>query len=266
MLTVENAHATAQISLFGGQVLQFRPSHDGRERLFLSSRAILDGSKSIRGGIPVCWPWFGAYKGPSPQAGLPAHGYARMRRWELTERVEDAAGTRLHLELPETKGPGFEGTAGLELEIFIGRQLRVALHTTNTGAAPFPLSAALHTYFAVSDIRQLQLNGLSGSYSDKTQDWAMLPTPSPYRFHAETDRIHLLAAEHLQIADQNQVTDIHSNGHDSIVVWNPWSTGSLNFADLRPEDYLGFLCVETALTQGFVLEPGRQHVLQQTIS
>src|SRR5688572_16242384 len=121
MLTVDNPQATAQISLFGGQVLGFRPKHDGRERLFLSGKAKLDGSKSIRGGIPVCWPWFGAYKGGSPQQGLPAHGFARTRRWELTKLTEDAEGSHLQLHMPETTGPGFAGPARLELKISIGK-------------------------------------------------------------------------------------------------------------------------------------------------
>ena len=266
LLTIDNAFATAKISLFGGQVLSYIPQRDGRERLFLSSKALLDGSKSIRGGIPLCWPWFGAYKGPAPAAGMPAHGYARTRRWQVVSLTEHALGTDVLLELEGSSGPGFVGKAELRVLISVGEQLRVELQTRNSGLAPFTLGAALHTYFAIDDIYSTRLTGLSGLYSDKTQNWAMLPTPVPYGFSAETDRIHLQGAPHVEIHSGDNCIGVESAGHDSVVVWNPWETGSQAFADLAPQDYQHFVCVETALTQGFTLSPGATHVLRQSIS
>ena len=266
LLTIDNTFATARISLFGAQVLGFCPKRDGRERLFLSSKALLDGSKSIRGGVPVCWPWFGAYKGASTATGLPAHGYARTRRWQLVTLVERAEGTELVLELADAGGPGFDGKAELQLVIKVGEKLSIQLVTRNTGSVPFPLSAALHTYFVIDDIRAAQVKGLSGTYSDKTQNWALLPTPLTYRFNSQTDRIHLEKPALLELVSTNRVITIESSGHDSVVVWNPWEDGSKSFVDLAPDDYQHFACIETALTQGFELLPGQQHHLQQTIS
>lgn len=265
LLTIDNAFATARISLFGAQVLGFCPKHDGRERLFLSSKALLDGSKSIRGGVPVCWPWFGAYKGTSTAAGLPAHGYARTRRWQLATLKEAAQGTEVVLELADSSGPGFPGHAHVQIVITVGAELSISLLTRNIGTAPFPLSAALHTYFAIDNIHSARVNGLRGNYSDKTQNWAMLPTPSPYGFVAETDRIHLDTPARIELTCNNKVTTIDSAGHDSVVVWNPWEDGSRAFVDLAADDYLRFVCIETSLTQGFELPPGQQHHLHQTI-
>jgi glucose-6-phosphate 1-epimerase len=264
VLVIDNAFATAKVSLFGAQVLQYCPKHDGRERLFLSSKAKLDGSKSVRGGIPICWPWFGAYKGA--ETGMPAHGYARTRQWELVSSEESAAGTTLQLQLADCSGPGFNGSARLQLTLIIGHQLQIKLTTLNTGPQAFPLSAALHTYFSVSNIQQTELDGLCGTYSDKTRDWAHLPTPTPYRFREETDRIHLHAAPTVTICEQAGKTRIDSTGHDSIVVWNPWQTGSAAFTDLQATDYQHFLCVETTLTQGYVLAAGQEHCLKLTVS
>jgi glucose-6-phosphate 1-epimerase len=262
-LDIENAHATATVSLLGGQVLSFKPKHDSRERLFVSENARMDGSKPVRGGIPVCWPWFGAHRG---NAAHPAHGFVRTRNWRLVGNEDFHTHTRLVLEATDTVHPGFEGTASLRLEVLVGRELTLNLLTRNTGKAPCRLTMALHTYFSVSDVRECILEGLRGSYSDKTLNWAMLETPAPYRFTAETDRIHLQAAPQLRIVEPQCATTIRSAGHDSIVVWNPWSTGVGAFADMSSDGWLRMLCVETASTQGLQLESGQTHTLTQIIS
>lgn len=261
-LDIENAHAMASVSLLGGQVLSFKPKHDSRERLFVSAKALWDGSKPVRGGVPVCWPWFGAHKA---DAAHPAHGFVRTRRWTLVS-CEDVDGhTRLILEASDTAHPGFAGTATLTLEVLVGRELTVKLHTRNTGSTACRLTMALHTYFSVADVRSCSLEGLSGTYSDKTRNWAMLETPVPYRFNEETDRIHLHAAPELSIVEPQCATQIRSAGHDSIVVWNPWATGVGNFADMSTDGWGKMLCVETAVTQGLELAPGTTHTLTQTI-
>lgn len=264
LLEVENAAGRATISLFGGQVLSFTPAHDSRERLYLSKLARLDGSKSIRGGSPVCWPWFGAHKQDSTQ---PAHGYVRTRQWHLLESQESTEQTVLLLQAEDSSGSGFPGKARLQLQVSIGSSLELKLLTTNTGDVAFPLFCALHTYFAVDDIRQTQLEGLQGEYSDKTRDWAHFATPAPYGFSEETDRIHLQPAQAVDIVQDSGIrTRVESSGHDSIVVWNPWTECARNFPDMEAQDYACMLCVETALTQGYAVEPGQTHTLVQRIS
>ncbi|HEY0963154.1 MAG TPA: D-hexose-6-phosphate mutarotase [Pseudomonadales bacterium] len=263
VLDIENAHATATISLLGAQVLSFKPKHDGRERLFVSDKAIMDGSKPVRGGIPVCWPWFGAH-GTNPE--FPAHGFVRSRTWKLVGHEDDDTCTRIVLEAPDTSHPGFTGRASLKLEVELCRELTLKLHTRNTGKEPLKLSMALHTYFSVDDVRECRLDGLHGTYSDKTRNWAMLETPEPYVFSEETDRVHLHAARELRIVEPRHTIKIGSEGHDSIVVWNPWSTGVGKFADMSSDGWERMLCVETASTQGLELSPGEAHQLQQTIA
>lgn len=261
-LEIENAHATARISLLGGQLLSFMPKHDGRERLFISGKAVMDGSKPVRGGVPVCWPWFGAHKA---NPAYPAHGFVRTRVWNFVRHEDHADYTCVVLEAPDTTHPGFDGSASVTLEVLIGRELTLKLHTRNTGTTSCRLTMALHTYFNVHDVRDCTLEGLYGTYSDKTRDWALLPTPQPYRFTEETDRIHLLAAPELRIIEPACATTVRSTGHDSIVVWNPWSSGVVNFADMGSDGWQKMLCVETAVTQGLELAPGQGHTLAQAI-
>jgi glucose-6-phosphate 1-epimerase len=263
LLDVKNAAGHATISQFGAQVLSFTPKHDGRERLYLSKLARIDGGKSIRGGVPVCWPWFGAHKQDATQ---PAHGYMRTRQWRLIEANAGADQTVLLLQAEDSSGPGFPGTARLQLRVSVGSTLELQLLTTNIGNAAFPLYCALHTYFAVDDIRQTQLEGLQGEYSDKTRDWAHFSTPVPYGFSEETDRIHLQPAPLVDIVQGSGArTQVASSGHDSIVVWNPWTECARNFPDMEAQDYTKMLCVETALTQGYTLEPGQTHKLVQRV-
>jgi glucose-6-phosphate 1-epimerase len=261
-LDIENGHATATLSLLGGQLLSFKPKHDSRERLFISDKARMDGSKPVRGGIPVCWPWFGAH---CDNAAYPAHGFVRNRIWRLVSNEDFDTHTRLVLEAPDTTHPGFDGTASLMLEVLLGRTITLNLHTRNTGNVPCKLTMALHTYFSVEDVHDCVLEGLRGPYLDKKRNWAKLETPSPYRFAEETDRIHLHAAPQLRIVEAQRSTTIHSEGHDSIVVWNPWSTGVGAFADMSSDGWTRMLCVETAVTQGLLLDAHEAHTLTQII-
>lgn len=261
ILRIDNAAASAEIALFGGQVLSYVPRQDGRERLWLSDSARWDRSKSIRGGVPICWPWFGAH----PREGLPAHGYARTRDWEVQEAEEETDCTRLVLALCDSAGEGFSGQAELRLAVTVGRHLKLALETRNAGIEPFLYNCALHSYFRIAEIGETELRGLSGEYSDKTRDWAMFDTPSPYRFSAETDRIHLHAAAQATVAGADFATRIRSAGHDSLVVWNPWREQAAALPDMAAQDFRRMLCVETAITQGKPLRPGEAHTLIQII-
>ncbi len=259
-LEIDNAHATVSISLWGAQIMSFKPKHDGRERLFKSNKIVLDGSKSLRAGVPVCWPWF------AQREGYQKHGYVRIRNWQVLSATESDDYTEIVLSPLDMVGKGFDGTAELSLTVRVGRSLSITLTTTNSGKDAFEFNTALHTYFLVDDINDVELKGLSGKYSDKTRNWAMLETPAPYRFTEETDRIHLNPVKDVTIIEGDAQTGVESAGHDSVVVWNPWAENSANMRDMGPEAYLRMLCVETAVTQGKTLQANESHSLTQIIS
>lgn len=260
-LKIDNQYAQATVSLWGGHILSFIPKHDGRERLFVSEEALFDGSKSIRGGVPICWPWFG-----SRQDGLQAHGYVRTRDWQLITAKDEADFTELVLTPLSTTGDGFDGEAELYLTIQIGRQMKVTLSTKNLGSTAFEYNAALHTYFSVDDIAHTELKGLSGIYSDNVRDWARFETPVPYSFTEETDRIHHNPVQQVSIQQLGSLIGIESFGHDSLVVWNPWFEKATQMRDMTNMGYKKMLCVETAVTQGESVAPGELHSLTQVVS
>jgi glucose-6-phosphate 1-epimerase len=262
LLRIENAFASAEVSLFGGHVLSFKPKHDDRERLWVSQNALFNGKKAIRGGIPICWPWFGDHGGDTDVA---AHGYVRTQTWGILNAEDTDTGTTITLKPQTSAGKGFDGDAELTLVLQVGQQLNIQLCTTNLGDTFFTYNCALHSYFAISDIKQCELLGLSGQYSDKTHGNQMFATPQPYGFTEETDRVHLQQPRNLSIIDEQIKTDILSSGHDSIVVWNPWQDKSNSMGDMADDSYLTMLCVETAITQGQSVAPGETHILEQTI-
>jgi glucose-6-phosphate 1-epimerase len=275
ILVIDNDLAKAHISLHGGHILSFKPKSDNRERLWVSQVAVLDGTKPIRGGIPICWPWFGAHPTEADLSkDRPAHGYVRTQQWHLIDCVDSDIGTVITLKPESAVNPGFdvegEDDVDLQLMVSIGNELEVQLTTKNTGAKPFEFGGALHSYFNVEDIRQAQLHGLSGDYLDKTQSpssKSSLPktTPESYRFQKETDNIHLSLEKHFTVRTASFSIDLESQGHDSIVVWNPWIEKSIAMADMQDDGYQSMLCVEAAITQGITLAPNEQHTLTQII-
>jgi glucose-6-phosphate 1-epimerase len=260
LLVLENHNMKAIVSPFGAQVISFIPKSDNRDRLFTSPLALFNTSSSIRGGIPICWPWFGT------RTGLPTHGYAHKRLWQMTNLDEGKELTVLKFELFDTRATEFDFCAKLTLELKLDRSLEMKLTTTNTGVSSLDVGAAFHNYLAVTNIQKTNLEGLDGEYLDKNLNWALGETPIPYSFSAPTDRIHLSTATSLQLLDSGNETQIKAEGHDSYIVWNPWIGCEKQFTDLSADSYQYFLCVETGLTQGYKLLPGASVDLWQQIT
>lgn len=263
-VNIENEFASAKISLFGGHVLSFIPAADNKERLWVSPHAYLNGERPIRGGIPICWPWFANDHGRD-DGELPSHGFLRTQVWKLVNSTEDSKGTTVELAPSFTRAEGFEYDCSVTLRVHVGENLQVSLETENTGVIPFSFNTALHTYFHVENIKHTELKGISGDYKDKLDDWAVKPTPAPYTIDAETDRIHLSAVKQTTIAvDDKDFTEVLSQGNDSLVVWNPWQSAA-SISDMDPFGYNHMVCVESSVTKGLELAPGEKAELVQTV-
>lgn len=267
ILYIDNKHASMKLSLFGAQVFSFIPKHDGRDRLWLSPLTHIDGSEAIRGGTPICWPWF-ANQFPQGSSGLPAHGFVRNQYWQVVSCEENTHGTRLVLECPTTSSDGFPYSAKLTVEITVSNELEIKLTTENTGNEAFNITAALHTYFAVDDLPSYFIYGMTGEYLDKTRAMERFATPSNYQLNEQTDRIHYSDSRAIALCndDGSQKTEITQKGHDSIVIWNPWQEEVRNVANIPDTDYVKFVCIEAAITKEFCIAPGQQHQLIQRIS
>ncbi len=151
VLQINNDLASASISLFGGHLLSFTPHHDKRERIWVSEQAIFDNQTPIRGGVPVCWPWFSNAHNQN-RDDLPSHGFVRTQPWTIKSITEENGGTRVVLAPEESTGPGWAYQCDLTLTFDINKELSISLETLNKGESSFSLNCALHSYFKIDDI------------------------------------------------------------------------------------------------------------------
>ena len=260
---VTTRHATARIALQGAHVMSYQPA--GQPPLiWLSRLARFASGKSIRGGVPVCWPWFGAH---ASDATLPGHGFARTVPWQLLD-ARQLPDYRLRLEFEllqsDVTRAQWPHSSTVKNIVTIGQELEVELATTNTGSAPFELGQALHTYFEIGDIRKTTISGLDGcEYLDKVDGGASKAQHGAVSFTQETDRIYLGTRGCCEIHDPvlNRRILVTSTGSRSTVVWNPWTEKADKMGDFGSEGWTGMVCVETAnaATDVVTLAPGATH-------
>ena len=237
---VRNIHAEAVVSIYGGQVLSYQTMGDPDDLLFLSEAAYYAEGKAIKGGVPICWPWFG----PDPEGlGRQSHGFVRNRQWEVIDASipdDNAVRLLLGLESSDETRAIWPNDFSLRIEITVGRSLRLDLKTTNTGDAPFDLTQALHSYFRVGDIRRTEVLGLEGKqYIDKLEGGVAKTQVGAVSIEGEVDRIYAGVSDDLIVEDpglERRIV-IRSSGSNSAVVWNPWADTAAQMTDLGDEDF-----------------------------
>ncbi len=246
---ITTPHATAAITPYGAQLLSYTFASDENDLLFLSSKAIFKEGTPIRGGVPICWPWFG----PDPEAKRRSdHGLARTRMWSVVSsyllKEQECSITFELTDTPETYAL-WPHRFRLILKVTVGKKLTMELTTQNRGEAPFELTQALHTYFTIGDITQTQITGLEGcTYSDKMDESREKRDSTTILIERETDRIYSHKGGEIIIHDEALQRRIHieSEGSRTAVVWSPWIRVCEQKADLASEDYKKMLCIETA--------------------
>lgn len=278
LLRVDNAHAHALIALQGAQVLEFQ-AHQQRPLLWLSESAEFRRGQSVRGGVPVCWPWFGALdrnpvdvQAMTRGEDLPAHGFVRNATWTLEAVTEHAERTTVMLKYATvaTIQPEWPHNATLRLAIGVGKTLSLELSTRNEQHEPLAITQALHTYLPVSDIRAVEIRGLdTARYIDTLDDWQPHSQHGAVAFSGETDRIYLDTPARIELFDRNwqRTLVLHTRNSNSAVVWNPWIDKAKRLSQFGDEDWQRMLCIETAnvLDDRVLLKPGAEHVLEVEI-
>ncbi|MHB8743702.1 MAG: D-hexose-6-phosphate mutarotase [Sulfuricaulis sp.] len=263
---VANIHGTATIVLQGAHVLAWAPR--GQKPVIWCSRAakFLPG-KSIRGGVPICWPWFGPH---AVEASFPAHGFARTVPWEVigTQTLADNS-TRLVFRLLQSEYTRtlWPYASSLECHITVGAGLEIELVTHNQGGNPITIGAALHTYFEVSDVSKVAIHGLEDCfYLDKVDGGRRNQQSGPVTIGKEIDRIYLNSTADCLIDDPGfeRRLRISKHGSSSSVVWNPWTEKASKMGDFGDNGYLNMVCVESANAADDVvtIPPGGTHRLQ----
>ena len=239
--------ASAVVSLYGAQVLSYTPNGND-DVLWLSPKAQWQNNSAIRGGIPVCWPWFGPVSQTlnPQQLTLPNHGLVRNRMWQLvlqncTEHYCEAV-----LDITLSDLPYSADTITLQLSVRLDASLHVAVSCDSS----ILQQVALHSYFSVRQLPETTVAPLPLSYQDKVTSTTVNSSGTQAHFDGEVDRIYPQIAKQLQINDANgAVIALNQQGHDATVIWNPGAALSQRITDLEDDNYQQFICVETARLQ-----------------
>ncbi len=262
---VQTQWSQAELYLHGAQVTRFQ-KHGEPPLLFLSERARFEPGKAIRGGIPICFPWFGS------RAGDVAHGFARLNEWEVTGTSALPRGAvQLHLRLPELPAAKAWPSFSVEYRVSIGQELKVELAVTNCSSAEqLEFEACLHSYFTVGNVSQIAIHGLRGTaYHDKLAENALrTETNDSIQISSQTDRSYFRTTAAIEVSDPvlKRIIRIEKTGSASTVVWNPWTTQILS--DLGPEEYRRMVCVESGNVESdrLRLAPGQSSTLEVGMS
>jgi D-hexose-6-phosphate mutarotase len=266
---IHNSYAAASVAVQGGHMISFQP-HGQQPVLWVSSLSPFAPGKTIRGGIPVCWPWFGSHP---TDPSLPFHGFVRAAMWQVRgTSVGPADATEIRLGLTENEDSLalWPHAFDLEIVVTVGAQLRVELIARNPGDQPFVSGGALHTYYTVGDARRIAIHGLDGcDYLDKVDGFKRKPQHGPVMIEGETDRVYLDTAATCVIDDPalDRQIGIAKAGSRTTVVWNPWAEKAKQIADFGDQEYLSMVCVETANadTDVATVAPGGEHRLSAVI-
>jgi len=269
---VEVHHPLFKARLFiqGAHLTQFIPREESNW-LWVSDDAIFKPGQAIRGGIPVCWPWFGVPGQNPPQVRRriltgASHGFARTALWKLEDVRETASEVEISLSLHANPdfAEAWKGSAlCLATFTFSASGFQVALTTTNLGDSPLALTQALHTYLPTNDIAATRVEGLNGCvYTDALDNWSDFTQYGPVRFSGETDRIYE-SGKPLTVITPTDSRSLQAVGSDSTVVWNPGPDKAARLSDFPDSAWQRMLCVETAnaLSDYRVLNAGQSHTI-----
>ncbi|MFT4547180.1 MAG: glucose-6-phosphate 1-epimerase [Verrucomicrobiales bacterium] len=256
---IRAAGGTAEICLHGGHVTSFVPLGEAPV-LWLSPEAVYRESKAIRGGVPICWPWF--HHHPSDPE-KPSHGYARISPWDVVgSSVGESGSVRLELTLL--------GEIGCELSIDVSKRLALELKTTNRSEVPIGLSGALHSYLAIGDISEVRVEGLGSlAYLDDVDGGAPKLQVGDVEIGQEVDRRYQHTEGEVLVHDGalGRTLRVSKSGSATTVLWNPWWNRAAEIGDMPDDGYQTMLCVEAAnaASDGIVLQSGESQLLGTTI-
>ncbi|MFW7523144.1 D-hexose-6-phosphate mutarotase [Vibrio ostreicida] len=259
--------ATAGIALHGGHVVSFAPKGQD-DLIWMSDQAIFDGKAALRGGIPVCWPWFG-------RIATPAHGFARNSEWHIAELTQDAQNIMLVLELKSSEDTleiwPYQFSARLLIEV--GSELKVTLDVTNTDSQEWTFSGALHTYLNVGNVQDVTTTGMGLDYIDQLKQGQQCQGSDVLQLNHAIDRVYTQPDNVIAVIDPHidRTLRVENQGHNAAVLWNPWASGAQLINDMANNGYQTMLCVESTLhasrlEKGKTLRPGESYPLSTRIS
>ena len=264
-MIVTARQSRAEVYLHGAHVTAFQKNSEP-PLLFLSQASRFTPGKAIRGGIPICFPWFG------PRSGDVAHGFARITSWEVAgTQIVPEGGATVRFRLPTSAVSSHWPRFVAELTVTVSDTLTLELEVTNqTADRVLQFENCLHTYFTVSDVRKISIHGLhSARYVDKLDTDALrVDNADALHITAQTDRTYIDTLSQVEIRDPilGRTIRVTKTGSASTVVWNPWTTQPL--PDIAPDEYTRMVCVESGNVErnGIRLPPGHTSTLKVVLS
>ena len=265
---VTSPRAIGEMYLHGAQVTSWKPT-GAEEALFLSTESRWKDGHAIRGGVPICFPWFGD-KADDPKA--PAHGFVRTKAWQL-EFIEPAADTitvSMFTESDEVTKNWWPAEFRLVHRATFGQELRLELLVTNSSRKPLRFEEALHAYYRVGSIEQARVQGLAGvHYLDKTDSNREKAQQGEIVIVSETDRVYMNTEAEVELEDPvfRRRIRVGKQNSRTTVVWNPWTEKARALGDLGDDEWRQMICIECSNVSDFAmnLAPGQQHTMNTTV-
>lgn len=268
IIELKNARASAAVSVYGGHVLSYVPA-GGTDALFVSEQSLFESGKAIRGGIPVCWPWFG----PHPtDPSLPLHGFVRTLQWAVADERDSADSSEVTLECRSTDATKkiWPHDFRVTLTVSVGTRLVLTLETHNLGNEPFAVADAFHTYFRIGDVTRVAVSGLAGSsYDDRVGEPCVRQQAGDVTIEGETNRIyHSATACDIVDPSLGRSITVSKEAFPETVVWNPWIERAKAMTDFMDDEYRTMICVEAASVgaDSFTVKPGATVSQRMTVS
>lgn len=239
MTLIEIKHPLFQASILeqGAQIIHFQPA-GAQPFLWSADLSTYCDGKPFRGGIPVCWPWFGKVQ-------VPAHGFARIIPWELIDRDDNVDGVVLHWKLCDNQQTRaiWDYSFELNLQMRLGLTCELSLQIT----APVETTGALHTYLYTDDVANAVISGLGNCYLDALDAHKLVQNnTNKLEINQTVDRIYLDSKVQNNLVDGWRNLCITHHSYSDVVVWNPWDAGAVTIPDMLDEDYRKMICIETA--------------------
>lgn len=267
-VSITTPEVTGEIYLHGAHITSWKPS-GAEEVLFLSSQSRWDEGHAIRGGIPICFPWFGG-KADDPKA--PAHGFVRTKSWHLESisQVGSVVTVSMFTESDETTRRWWPAEFRLVYRALFGRELSLELVMLNKGRTSLRFEEALHAYHRVGNINQARLRGLDGvQYLDKTDSNRKKMQEGEITITSETDRVYLNTTGAVELDDpvMHRATHVVKENSRTTVVWNPWVQKARALSDLGNDEWTQMVCIETSNVTDFAVDlaPGQQHTMKALV-
>jgi glucose-6-phosphate 1-epimerase len=265
---INGPEAAGEIYLHGAHITSWKPTGE-EEMLFLSSQSRWEDGHAIRGGVPICFPWFGG-KADDPKA--PAHGFVRTKVWQLDSiaQIGEGVAVSLFTESDEDTKRWSPAEFRLDYRVTFASELRLELMVTNTGKAVLRFEEALHAYHSVGNILNARVGGLHAvDYIDKTDSNRKKFQRGEIAIVSETDRVYLDTRAAIELEDPvlRRRTRVAKENSRTTVVWNPWVQKAHSLSDFADDEWIQMICIETSNVSDFGVDlaPSQQHKMKAVV-